>query len=95
MEHKAQHTLFVERVNNVLSSPLGCLRCVTNTVEGGEYVGIMRRADLCHLAPKCSKMSPVFENLLPRDRRFSLGNRSLSLGLLVERIRKVLYFSQH
>jgi hypothetical protein len=37
----------------------------------------MRHADLCHLAPKCSKMSPLFANLLPQDRCFSLGNRPL------------------
>jgi len=36
MEYKAQQTLFVETVNNVLISALGCLWCVTNIGEDGE-----------------------------------------------------------
>jgi len=36
VEHKAQHKLFVETVYNVLSCPLGCLRCVANIGDGGE-----------------------------------------------------------
>jgi hypothetical protein len=36
VEHEAQHTLFMETVNNVIRCPLGCLRWVTNSGEGGE-----------------------------------------------------------